>query len=240
MPVFESSTVLVLDLSASMEVRDLGASRFSAAKALAGRILERATGRVGLIVYEGSAEIVAPLTEDHAAVDSLVQSLQTGELDEAGSDVSLALEAALDLASKGGNRSTEVVFISDGEHRGRPWDEQLAIARSRGVRVSAILLGTPEGGPIPVGDDKSLLDDNGSVVISRTSSEPLKTIVEDCGGEVWVNPFGEETLEHLQQNVGKFSGGERFESTPVERYQWPLGASLLLFLASAVVNRGAE
>lgn len=239
-PVVESSTVIVLDLSASMDVRDLGASRLTAGKALARRIISGSPGRVGLIVYEGTAEVVAPLTDDHAAVVTLLDSLQTGELAEAGSDLSRAIEAALELAATGGTRSTDVVIISDGEHRGKPWDEQLAIARTRGLRISAIVLGTAEGGPVPDDGGGELVDENGDAVVSAASTEPLATIARECGGSSWVNPFGEDALASLQRDVGDFAGSDRFDRIPVERYQWPLGASVVLLLVSMVLNRGAQ
>jgi Ca-activated chloride channel homolog len=239
-PAVESSTVIVLDLSASMDVRDLGASRLTAAKALARRIIAGASGRVGLIVYEGTAEVVAPLTDDHAAVVALLDSLQAGELAEAGSDLSKAIEAALELAATGGTRSTDAVILSDGEHRGRDWDEQLAIARTRGLRISAIILGTSEGGPVPDGRGGDLVDESGTAVVSRAATEPLATIARECGGQSWVNPFGEDALASLRRDVGEFSGSDRFDRVPMERYQWPLGASVLLLLVSMVVNRGAQ
>ncbi len=239
-PTIEANTIVALDLSVSMDVRDIGASRLAAGKALARRIFERSPGRVGLVVYEGNAEVIAPLTDDQSAVVALLDSLQAGELAEAGSDLSKALEVVLELAETGGTRATEVVVISDGEHRGRPWDEQLAIARTRGLRVSAIVLGTSGGGPVPDGRGGDLTDDAGERVISRASTEPLATVVNDCGGTLWVNPFGEETLVEVQRRVGEFTGGDRFDRIPKERYQWPLGASLIFVFLSMVVNRGSE
>ena len=239
-PTVEANTIVVVDLSASMEVRDVGASRLAAGKALARRIIDQSPGRVGLVVYEGSAEVIAPLTDDGAAVNALLDSLQTGELAEAGSDVSRAIEAALELAETGGTRSTEVVIISDGEHRGRDWDEQLSIARTRGLRISAIVLGTPEGGPVPDGRGGELTDDDGNRVVSVASSEPLATITRECGGTLWINPFGESTLLTLQGDVGEFTGSDRFDRIPVERFQWPLGASVFLLLCAMVAYRGAQ
>lgn len=239
-PTIEANTVIVLDLSASMEVRDIGASRLAAGKALARRIIDQSVGRVGLVVYEGSAEVIAPLTDDAAAVNALLDSLQAGELAEAGSDVSRAIEKALQLAETGGTRSTDVVIITDGEHRGGDWDEQLSIARTRGLRISAIVLGTQAGGPVPDGRGGELEDEDGNRVVSVASTEPLATIARECGGELWVNPFGESTLLTLQRDVGEFTGSDRYDRIPVERFQWPLGASLLLLLSTMVINRGAQ
>jgi Ca-activated chloride channel family protein len=239
-PTVEANTLIVLDLSASMDVRDVGASRLVAGKALARRIIDRSPGRVGLVVYEGTAEVIAPLTDDHSAVVTLLDSLRTGELAEAGSDLSKAIEVALALAETGGTRSTEAVIISDGEHRGRAWDEQLAIARTRGLRISAIVIGTSDGGGVPDGSGGELADEEGNLIVSRASTEPLATIADECGGTLWINPFGEETLLSLQRDFGEFTGSDRFDRIPKERYQWPLGVSVLLFLVSLVANRGAQ
>lgn len=239
-PTIESNTIIALDLSSSMEVLDVGTSRLAAGKALARRIIAQSPGRVGLIVYEGTAEVVAPLTDDAAAVTALLDTLETGELAEAGSDVSRAIETALALAETGGTRSTDFVVISDGEHRGRKWDEQLAIARTRGLRISAIIVGTEAGGPVPDGRGGALVDEAGNQAFSAASVEPLATIAKECGGTLWVNPFGEPTLLTMQRDVGEFEGSDRFDRIPVERYQWPLGASALLFLVAMVANRGAQ
>lgn len=239
-PTVEANTVIALDLSASMDVNDLGASRLAAGKALARRIIERAPGRVGLVVYEGAAEVIAPLTDDQAAVVALLDSLQTGELAEAGSDLSKAIETSLELAGTVGTRSTDIVIISDGEHRGRAWDEQLAIARTRGLRISAIVLGTSDGGVVPDGWGGELKDEEGNLAVSRASSEPLETITRECGGTFWVNPFGEDSLAALQRDVGEFTGSDRFDQIPVERYQWPLGLSVMFLFVSIVMNKGAQ
>ena len=108
------------------------------------------------------------------------------------------------------------------------------------MRISAIVLGTDEGGPVPDGRGGDLADRDGNIVITRASTEPLATIAEECGGALWVNPFGVETLELLGRDVGKFTGSDQYDRIPVERYQWPLGAAVFLFLSSMVVNKGAE
>ena len=198
-------------------------------------------GHIGYLVFEATAETVSPLTEDHAAVATLIDSLDTGELPEAGSDFSKAIDEAIELAKSVGDRAVDVVILSDGEHRGRRWEDSLGVARARGLRVSAVVVGSSEGAPIPLehGDDH-LEDTSGEMIVTRASDEPLRTIASECGGRFWSNPSEPITADALMGTETAKGPGGRVERIPVERYQWPLGAALVLFLGAMLVNRGAE
>ena len=241
LPAIEANLVVVLDLSQSMDARDAGTSRLSAAKAVARRLIESTDARVGLIVFEAAAETISPLTDDHAAVITLLDSLDTGELPEAGSDFSKAIDESIEVAKSVGDRAVDVVILSDGEHRGRPWEESLGVARTRGLRISAVVVGGSEGAPIPLeGGGGYLEDSTGQKIVTRASDEPLQTIARECHGLFWSNPVEPVTLEALTSKEASTDRGGRVERIPVERYQWPLGAAFALFLGAMVVNRGAE
>ena len=241
LPAIEANLVIALDLSQSMDARDAGTSRLSAAKALARRLIESSDARVGLIVFEATAETVSPLTEDHGAVTTLIDSLDTGELPEAGSDYAAAIDESIELAKSVGDRAVDVVIFSDGEHRGRKWEASLGVARTRGLRLSAVVIGSSEGAPIPLEQGGGNLEDSsGQRVVTRASDEPLRTIASECGGRFWSNPSEPITAEMLLATKTTASRSGRVERIPVERYQWPAGAALLLVLGAMVVNRGAE
>ncbi|MBI2213612.1 MAG: VWA domain-containing protein [Acidobacteria bacterium] len=240
LPAIESNLVVALDLSQSMDARDAGTSRLSAAKAIARGLTESSDARVGLIVFESTAETVSPLTEDHAAVATLIDSLETGELAESGSDFAKAIDESIELAKSVGDRAVDVVIISDGEHRGGRWEESLGVARARGLRISAVVVGTSQGAAIPAEDGASLEDASGNVVKTRASEEPLRTIAKECGGRFWANPSEPVTAQLVVAAEAANAGKGRVERIPIERYQWPLGAAFVLFLAGMVVNRGAE
>ncbi|MGK2858883.1 MAG: VWA domain-containing protein [Thermoanaerobaculia bacterium] len=241
LPAIESNLVIALDLSQSMDARDAGTSRLSAAKAIARRLIESSDARVGLIVFEATAETVSPLTEDQAAVATLIDSLDTGELPEAGSDFAKAIDEAIELAKSVGDRAVDVVILSDGEHRGRRWEESLGVARARGLRVSAVVVGSGEGAPIPLERGGGYLEDaSGKQIVTRASDEPLRTIAAECGGRFWSNPSEPITAGALMEAATAKSRSGRVERLPVERYQWPLGAAFMLFLGAMIVNRGAE
>lgn len=240
LPAIESNLIIALDLSQSMDARDAGTSRLSAAKAIARQLIESSDARVGLIVFEANAETISPLTEDHAAVETLIDSLDTGELPESGSDFSKAIDESTELAKSVGDRAVDVVILSDGEHRGGRWEESLGVARARGLRVSAVVVGGSEGAPIPLEGGGSLEDSSGKQVVTRSSDEPLRTIASECGGRFWSNPAEPVTAEVLMDAEATIGRSGRLERIPIERYQWPLGAALVFFLGAMVVNRGAE
>jgi len=244
-PGAETSTVLVLDTSLSMNAVDVGTSRLTAAKALARRIIEKDPGRVGLVIFEGNAEVVAPLTDDHRAVETLVESIGAGELSEAGSDVGRAIEMALAMISRVGGRRAALVVLSDGEHRGNPIDDAVEHAIERGVPVTTVLVGGSVETTIPSGDNRGpLRDDKGKVVKTLATAEVLRDIASRTGGEFYANPFSskasDEVVASLPARASAGGSSSREARVPVEQFQWPLGAAFALFLAGSLLHRGAE
>ena len=106
--------MILLDTSMSMDAEDVGTSRLAAARALSRRVLSSEQGRAGLVVFEGSAEIVSPLTDDLEAVATLVESIGAGELPEAGSNLGNAIETGLSVSVRGGDAVSSMLLISDG------------------------------------------------------------------------------------------------------------------------------
>lgn len=235
----ESTRVIAIDVSLSMAAQDVGTSRLDAARAIARRIVGAQQGRVGLVIFESSAEVVAPLTSDDEAVDSLLDTIEAGEVTVPGSDLGAALTQSQKLLEGDAAQRGDIVLISDGEDQGNHTDEVTARLKSRGTAVSTILLGTDEGSTIPRGERGSpLRDDNGEVVVTSAHPEALRRIAAQTGGRFYSNPFGEHDLDSLAESgVGVRKKQVRI---PVERYQWPLGAALLFVFAGSLANRGAE
>src|SRR5260370_4743020 len=93
----EANRVIVLDVSNSMSAADVGTSRIDAAKAIATRLIDTFPGRVALVIFEDRADVVSPLTTDNDAVNSLLTTIQPGEIADPGSDSASGLHAALKL-----------------------------------------------------------------------------------------------------------------------------------------------
>ena len=243
LPTLETSTIYIVDLSQSMAARDVGASRLSAAKAIIRNLVDADPGgKVGLVAFEGTAEAMSPLTTDHSAVITLLDSLSIGELAEAGSNLAAALRVALELSEGIPGKNVEMVLLSDGEGRGESFEDELAILRTRSIRVHAVVLGTEEGSTIPTEQGKPLEDPRGETVITRADPRHLSTIAGETGGQLFSNPFDARALARISRDVELSASGEDrgFQRVPIERYQWPFGAAVMLFLFSLFLNRGAE
>ena len=235
----ESTRVVAIDVSLSMAAEDVGTSRLDAARALARRIVEAQQGRVGLVIFESSAEVVSPLTTDDEAVESLLDTIEAGEVTHPGSDLGAAMTQSQKLLEADAGQRGDIVLISDGEDQGNHTEEVTARLKSRGIVVSTVLLGTSRGSTIPRGERGSpLRDDNGEVVITSSHPEAMRRIAAQTGGKFFANPFGEHDLDLLAESGGSLR--RKQVRIPVERYQWPLAAALLFVFAGSVINRGAE
>jgi Ca-activated chloride channel family protein len=235
----ETNRVIVIDVSLSMLAQDVGTSRLEAAKAIAKRIIDAQSGRVGLVIFESAAEVGSPLTSDGDAVEALLDSIQAGEVSNPGSDLSVALNAALRLVAGDPSQSGDIVVISDGEDQGTTLDETIAKLAQRGVPVSTILVGTAQGSTIPRPEGGvALRDDSGQIVTTYARPEALQKIASATGGRFYTNPFGEHALDSLAA-----SGGVKRQKNvrvPIERYQWPLAFACVALFLGSLANRGAE
>lgn len=235
----ESNRVLVIDVSNSMAAQDVGTTRLEAARALARRIAEAQTGRLALVVFEGSPVVTAPLTSDTDAVVALIDSIQPGEVGEPGSDIGTAILASLRVIEADPAQKADIVVISDGEDQGARASEAVQRAKAQGVEVSSIILGSAEGSPIAT-TEGLLRDESGQIVTTYARTDVLETIAKGTGGRTFLNPFAAEALAPLLA-MGRTGVDRRTEvRVPVDRYQWPLALAFFFFLGGSLLHRGAE
>jgi Ca-activated chloride channel family protein len=236
----EANRVVAVDVSNSMLAQDVGTSRLAAAKAIARRIVDAFPGRVALVDFELSAEVVSPLTNDSDAVASLLESIEAGEIGDAGSDLGTAITTAMRLVESDPGAKADIILISDGEDQGTKLKEALQRAKQRGVTVSTILVGSGEGSAIPMADGSSLRDESGKVVTTYAHRESMQQIASTTGGTFLENPFAEHALDPLLVVRARGALKQRTVRIPVDRYQWPLALAFVALLLGSIAHRGAE
>jgi Ca-activated chloride channel family protein len=151
--------MVVLDLSRSMEERDLDRrrNRLHVAKETVRRFLRgRKNDRIGLVVFAKDALLSCPLTLDYGALDTIVADLQIGDIEPQGTAIGDGLGLALASLRRSDAKSKAVVILTDGDSNVinvMSPDEAREKAREMGVRVFTVLAGR-ESGPLedPFGD----------------------------------------------------------------------------------------
>ncbi|SFR84366.1 Ca-activated chloride channel family protein [Stenotrophomonas maltophilia] len=145
-PMFQASAPLlvVLDLSSRITATDLPPSRLLQARAKIGMLLRaREGGQVGLIVYADDAYTVAPLTEDAGNVALYLDALSPDVMPRDGQRADRGIDWATRLMRQTGAPQGQILVVTD-----QADDEaELAAsqARSLGLQVSVLGLGTPGG-----------------------------------------------------------------------------------------------
>jgi Ca-activated chloride channel family protein len=180
--------VIALDVSRSMDARDLRPDRLSAAKREALSLLDALEGsQIGLVEFAGSARIMSPLSTDREGLASLVETASTSDLDRPGSDLGSALERAGRLLTRPGERPQVVILLSDGENlEGDPYRALEKVKRA-GAKLYTIGLGTALGTTIPVVDTTGATrgakrDPQGNVVVTRLDEKVMQDLARAGGG----------------------------------------------------------
>jgi Ca-activated chloride channel family protein len=239
-----SDVVLLIDVSTSMDARDVPPSRLDEARREALAVLDRLSGsRVAVVAFAGDAVRLCPLTQDLGAARLVVESLWSGSVSEPGSDLGRALALARKILPATRRDEQAIVLWSDGEDLEHGAENALESIVSAGIRVFAVGVGTPSGDVIPTLDDQGRAvdvkrDDAGNAVRSRLDERLMRTLGRKTRGAYFASsrPGGE--LPRLLSALGTLarSGrGERLVERPVARF--PLCAALAVLLLVADLIR---
>jgi Ca-activated chloride channel family protein len=166
-PRDRATVILVIDVSRSMQAKDVKPTRLGAATAAVRLFLDRVPNRlqVGLIAFAGEPAVATPPTADHGLVrealgtiqwfpsfggtaigDALAEAVRLGEEVVNGGSGNLAAVSSVPRTPES-RGLVSILFLSDGaQTRGELEPLQGADrARAAGIPVYTVALGTPNG-----------------------------------------------------------------------------------------------
>jgi Ca-activated chloride channel family protein len=221
--------VIALDLSGSMEERDLQPNRLEAAKTvIADFVRRRKSDRIGLVIFGREAYTYAPLTLDHGTLLRMVADLRSGIVDGRGTAIGNGLGVALARLRKSDAKSKVIILLTDGDNNaGNISPTQAAsFAQKLGVKIYTILAGSR---------DSSAEEDDDQAGQQRYPVNPklLDEIASMTGGSPYlatdtaalVKRF-QSILEDLEKSRIKDRGVLWAELYP--QFLWPAFAALVL------------
>ena len=224
--------VLCLDISGSMLAQDFTPNRMEAAKNVAGEFISnRPTDRIGLVIFSGESFTMCPLTTDRAVLMSQLSNVQSGLLED-GTAIGSGLATGVDRLRNSPSKSKVIILLTDGENNGGLIDPNTAkeIAKSVGVRVYTIGMGTEGFAPVPMQTPQG-------VVLSREKvniDEKLLTqIAKETGGSYY-RAKDNESLRSIYSEIDRLEKS-KIEVSALRRYTeqffpFALAAAVLLML----------
>ena len=237
--------IFAVDTSRSMLSNDVQPNRLERVKLATQDLVNELQGdRVGLIAFAGRAFVQAPLTIDYGAAIDSINDLDTKTIPEGGTNISEAINLAVQTYGKSAVGNRALVIFTDGEELSGDAAKAAKAAADSGVRIFTVGVGTSEGSLIPVSSDDGgtafVKDSKGQVVKSRLDEKRLREMAETTGGFYLHLENGPRTMRQLiDQGISKMQAGDidvRLSRRPIERYEWPLGAAILALSVAMLIN----
>lgn len=191
--------VLCLDISGSMLAQDFTPNRMEAAKNVASEFIDsRPTDRIGLVIFSGESFTMCPLTTDRAVLKSQLYNVQSGLLED-GTAIGSGLATGVERLKSSKSKSKVIILLTDGENNGGLIDPNTAkeIAKSVGVRVYTVGVGTEGFAPVPV-------QTPGGVIMQREKvsiDEKLLTQIANETGGKYFRAKDNESLSSIYKEI---------------------------------------
>jgi len=225
-PREQAGIMLVIDVSLSMAATDVAPDRITAAQTAAIDFVKTLPKKlkVGVVAFSELSSLVSPLSHDRQQTELAIGSLSP----VGGTAIGEGLFTALDEINRAATTDhkkapASVLLLSDGKwNRGRSPDEAAAQAKSMGVKVFTVGLGT-EGATLDLGGQQ--------VPVSLDETE-LRAMAEATGG-TYSRSADAESLRDVYKGLGSALG---FEKEKQEVTAVAAGIAAVLLVMSALVS----
>jgi len=149
--------VLALDVSLSMNISDFKidgreVNRLTAAKKVMLEFIQgRPSDRIGIVAFSGRPYTPSPLTLDQDWLTGSIDRIRLGIVREQGTAIGSAIAASTRRLDQRKSKSKIVVLLTDGANNSGNLTPETAarLAKTLGIRVYTIAVGTPGVHPIP-------------------------------------------------------------------------------------------
>lgn len=237
--------IFMIDTSLSMLAEDIKPNRLEKAKFEIEAFIRNLRGdRVGMVTFAGSGFLQTPLTLDHAAFLLFLDAVQVGFLPDPGTSLFQAINLAIRAFPQKELKYKALLLFTDGEDQEGGIEKAIGAAKQANVRIYCIGLGTAEGEPIPLKNEKGersgfKKDRGGQMVLTRLNQPLLERLAKETGGIYLPATPGEKEVEVILKHLRGWGEQQFAEKMIVERedqYQ-PFLILALIFLAAEMLVR---
>lgn len=232
-----AAVMIVLDVSNSMNARDVLPSRLERARLGLRTLVSGLEGNeVGLILFAGTAFIQFPLTTDLTSADTFINAASSQAISRQGTDIEVALRLAQKSFDTRRAAQRIVVLVTDGENFEGDALKAADEAAQTGITIYTVGYGETRGEPVPVVDETGNIVSyksapSGDVILSSLDDNTLRAIAERANGQYFratpdsqeMNEVTEQIRQHISSRLEN-----RAQSRGVERFGIFIALALLL------------
>lgn len=234
--------MVALDCSRSMLATDIKPTRLEQAKREIVDLLNMMhSDRVGLVAFAGTSILQCPLTLDHSGFTVFLNALNPDYLPMGGTDISGALQTAINGFETDADSEKAIIIITDGESTSGDPVAIATEAAKKGIRIFCIGVGQEDGAPVPATDGRFKKDSDGRIIMSKVDDEGLSKIAAVGNGLYVKSVAGDMDLDQIytgqiQKNMKKTTLHSGKTKVWENRFQWFLFPSVLLLIAEMMIS----
>jgi len=216
--------VFAVDVSRSMDIRDTKTpammTRLEQGLSIVRESALSVSGaRFAAAIGRGRGYLAVPLSFDDEAVINFLESLDVSSMTGRSTNLeSLVETAALSFQSVSPAQKV-IVLVSDGESHSGVLRNALNYCVANGIIVTAVAVGSNEGGFVPsLTDDQPSSDSHLSETISKRDTAVMRTAAERTGG-IYIDANREDAASALSAHFLSISQGTRAGNRQTESKQ---------------------
>ena len=219
-----SEVVIALDLSYSMQARDLEPTRLVAAKAFIKELIKtRIHERFALLGFTTNAIILSPLTSDAELLSHQLELINAELVITKGTDMASVLELSTKLSQV---KEKNLIIIGDGGDSD-DFSKEIAYAKDKGISISMVMMATRSGARLE-GKNGQWLKDSSKHLVVTSSNLKVKSLSDATGG-VFVEADGlNDIASWLDTREKKLSSADLLMHQ--ELFYYPLFLALFFFV----------
>lgn len=211
-------TVIALDISNSMLAEDVAPNRLEKSKNIISKLVDSfADDKVGLIVFAGEAFIQLPITSDFISAKMFLESIDPGLIARQGTNIKAAIDMGTRSFTPNEGVGKAIIIITDGENHEDGAMEAAKAAYEKGMMVYVMGVGSPEGSPIPAGNNDFRRDKEGNVIVTKLN-EPMCQEIAAAGNGVYIRIDNTNNAQRiLQKEIDRLAKAD-IETTVYSEY----------------------
>lgn len=250
-PVFEKGDVQIktksidmmvaLDVSKSMQARDIYPNRLAFAKKQFGAFVDSFTeANVGVIAFSSEGFLVSPMTQDTSTLKYLVNNLSLDSMSLKGTNLMIPIEKAKEFL-KDSNEKIVIIFTDGGDES--DFSHEIEAAKEYGISIYIYAIGTQMGAPIK-DVDGDIKDAKGNIVISKLN-ESIKPLALETNGAYIMGGYKDNSIPLMVEDIKKKFEIRDLKSKNIKEYQElfyyfvGLGLLFMLFSFSSLPKRSS-